>query len=220
MKYEVKGMPSFMKDELKKKDEEKLEEMKREIDEAEAAEEEDAAEEAARDVREETAEGSREGTEEAENGADDPVKRAEKLEADLAEKDAQMLRLRADFDNFRRRSAKEREELAAVVTQGILTDMLPLLDNFERALLAEGSDLDSFRAGVSMIYKQMTEAFAKNGLEVIDTKDKKFDPNFHQAVMRVQDPEKEDDTIEQELQKGYMVKGRVIRPSMVQVVSN
>ena len=217
MKYEVKGMPSFMKDELKKKDQEKLEEMKREIDEAEAA---DAAEDAADDVRAETAEGNREGTEEAENGADDPVKRAEKLEADLAEKDAQMLRLRADFDNFRRRSAKEREELAAVVTQGILTDMLPLLDNFERALLAEGSDLDSFRAGVSMIYKQMTEALAKNGLEVIDTKDKKFDPNFHQAVMRVQDPEKEDDTIEQELQKGYMVKGRVIRPSMVQVVSN
>ena len=210
-------MPSFMKDELKKKDEEKLEEMKREIDEAEAA---DAAEDAADDVRAETAEGSREGTEEAENGADDPVKRAEKLEADLAEKDAQMLRLRADFDNFRRRSVKEREELAAVVTQGILTDMLPLLDNFERALLAEGSDLDSFRAGVSMIYKQMQEALAKNGLEVIDTKDKKFDPNFHQAVMRVQDPEKEDDTIEQELQKGYMVKGRVIRPSMVQVVSN
>ena len=210
-------MPSFMKDEMKKKDEEKLEEMKREIDEAEAA---DAAEDAADDVRAETSEGSREGTEEAENGADDPVKRAEKLEADLAEKDAQMLRLRADFDNFRRRSAKEREELAAVVTQGILTDMLPLLDNFERALSAEGSDLDSFRAGVSMIYKQMQEALAKNGLEVIDTKDKKFDPNFHQAVMRVQDPEKEDDTIEQELQKGYMVKGRVIRPSMVQVVSN
>lgn len=207
-------MPSFMKDELKKKDEEKLEEMKREIDEAELAGE------AADDTGEETAEGSHEGTEEAENGADDPAKRAEKLEADLAEKDAQMLRLRADFDNFRRRSAKEREELAAVVTQGILTDMLPLLDNFERALLAEGSGLDSFRAGVSMIYKQMTEAFAKNGLEVIDTKDKKFDPNFHQAVMRVQDPEKEDDTIEQELQKGYMVKGRVIRPSMVQVVSN
>lgn len=210
-------MPSFMKDELKKKDEEKLEEMKREIDEAEAA---DAAEDAADDVRAETSEGSREGTEEAENGADDPVKRAEKLEADLAEKDAQMLRLRADFDNFRRRSAKEREELAAVVTQGILTDMLPLLDNFERALSAEGSDLDSFRAGVSMIYKQMQEALAKNGLEVIDTKDKKFDPNFHQAVMRVQDSEKEDDTIEQELQKGYMAKGRVIRPSMVQVVSN
>ena len=208
-------MPSFMKDEMKKKDEEKLEEMKREIDEAEAAEEAepDAVEAAA-------AEGSPEGTEEAGESADDPAQLREKLEADLAEKDAQMLRLRADFDNFRRRSAKEREELAAVVTQGILTDMLPLLDNFERALSAEGSDLESFRAGVSMIYKQMQEALAKNGLEAIDTAGKKFDPTFHQAVMRVQDPEKEDEMIEQELQKGYMVKGRVIRPSMVQVVSN
>ena len=83
-------MPSFMKDELKKKDEEMLEEMQREIDEAELAGE------AADDTCEETAEGNHEGTEEAENGADDPAKRAEKLEADLAEKDAQMLRLRAD----------------------------------------------------------------------------------------------------------------------------
>ena len=215
MKYEVKGMPSFMKDEMKKKDEEKLEEMKREIDEAEAAE----AAEATDELRSETAEESPAGFEEAAESADE-AKDREKLEADLQEKDAQMLRLRADFDNFRRRSAKEREELAAVVTQGILADMLPLLDNFERALAAEGSDLESFRAGVSMIYKQMQEVLAKNGLEVIDTKDKKFDPNFHQAVVRVQDPEKEDDTIEQELQKGYMVKGRVIRPSMVQVVSN
>ena len=212
MKYEVKGMPSFMKDEMKKKDEEKLEEMKREIDEAEATEATD-------EIRSETAEESPARFEEAAESADE-AKDREKLEADLQEKDAQMLRLRADFDNFRRRSAKEREELAAVVTQGILADMLPLLDNFERALAAEGSDLESFRAGVSMIYKQMQEVLAKNGLEVIDTKDKKFDPNFHQAVMRVQDPEKEDDTIEQELQKGYMVKGRVIRPSMVQVVSN
>ena len=208
-------MPSFMKDEMKKKDEEKLEEMKREIDEAEAAE----AAEATDELRSVTAEESPAGFEEAAESADE-AKDREKLEADLQEKDAQMLRLRADFDNFRRRSAKEREELAAVVTQGILADMLPLLDNFERALAAEGSDLESFRAGVSMIYKQMQEVLAKNGLEVIDTKDKKFDPNFHQAVVRVQDPEKEDDTIEQELQKGYMVKGRVIRPSMVQVVSN
>ena len=208
-------MPSFMKDEMKKKDEEKLEEMKREIDEAEAAE----AAEATDELRSETAEESPAGFEEAAESADE-AKDREKFEADLQEKDAQMLRLRADFDNFRRRSAKEREELAAVVTQGILADMLPLLDNFERALAAEGSDLESFRAGVSMIYKQMQEVLAKNGLEVIDTKDKKFDPNFHQAVMRVQDPEKEDDTIEQELQKGYMVKGRVIRPSMVQVGSN
>ncbi len=205
-------MPSFMKDEMKKKDEEKLEEMKREIEEAVSLDkEEELAPKAAKADEEPLSD---------DKLAPDPIKLVEDLRADLKEKDAQMLRLRADFDNFRRRSAKEREELAAVVTQDILRDMLPLLDNFERALAAEGSDLESFRVGVSMIYKQMQEILAKNGLEVIDTKGKKFDPNFHQAVLRVQDIEKEDDMIAQEMQKGYTVKGRVIRPSMVQVVSN
>lgn len=205
-------MPSFMKDEMKKKDEEKLEEMKREIEEAVSLDkEEELAPKAAKADEEPLSD---------DKLAPDPIKLVEDLRADLKEKDAQMLRLRADFDNFRRRSAKEREELAAVVTQDILRDMLPLLDNFERALAAEGSNLESFRVGVSMIYKQMQEILAKNGLEVIDTKGKKFDPNFHQAVLRVQDIEKEDDMIAQEMQKGYTVKGRVIRPSMVQVVSN
>ena len=87
MKYEVKGMPSFMKDELKKKDEEKLEEMKREIDEAEAADTADVAEEATGDVREETAEGSREGTEEAENGLDKVGATAATVMNSIGEKD-------------------------------------------------------------------------------------------------------------------------------------
>ena len=115
---------------------------------------------------------------------------------------------------------QEKEELSAVVTQTLLTDMLPLLDNFERAMAVEAKDIESFQTGVEMIYKQLKAALEKNGLETIDTADKKFDPNFHQAVMRVQNPDKEDDSIVAELQKGYMVKGRVIRPSMVQVVSN
>ena len=71
-----------------------------------------------------------------------------------------------------------------------------------------------------MIYKQMVEALKKNGLEYIETAGKKFDPNFHEAVMRVQNPKMEDDDIALEMQKGYMAKGRVIRPSMVQVVAN
>ncbi|MEX5285503.1 nucleotide exchange factor GrpE [Selenomonas sputigena] len=216
-------MPSFMKDEMKKKDEEKLEEMKREIDEAEAAEAggESDDEPAFEPGEAETAEGNPEDAEAAEEAEGGELSgRVQQLENELQEKDAQMLRLRADFDNFRRRSQKEREELGDVVIQGIITDLLPLLDNFERALSAEVPDLDSFRTGVSMIYKQMQELLAKNGLEPIETEGRKFDPNFHQAVMRVQDPEKEDDMIEQELQRGYMVKGRVVRPSMVQVVSN
>lgn len=143
-----------------------------------------------------------------------------KYEAELAEKENRYLRLQADFENFRRRTRQEKEELAAVVTQNLLKDLLPFLDNFERALAAENSDAESLRAGVEMMYNQLVEALKKEGLEYIETKDKPFDPNFHQAVMRVEDSDKEDGAIVAELQKGYMVKGRVIRPSMVQVVGN
>ena len=207
-------MPSFMKDELKKKDEQKLEEMQQEInaagnDEAEEAEEvENAASESA-----ET---------EAENqeSQDEAAVQLEKLTADLKEKEDRILRLQADFENFRRRTSKEKEELSAVVTQGMLKDMLPLLDNFERAMAAEAKDGEAFQKGVEMIFTQFTEILKKNGLEHIEVEGQKFDPNFHQAVMRVQNADMEDDDIAQELQKGYMVKGRVIRPSMVQVVAN
>ena len=98
--------------------------------------------------------------------------------------------------------------------------MLPILDNFDRAMAAEQKDSESFQKGVEMIYTQLHETLKNDGLEPIETEGQKFDPNFHQAVMRVENPDLEDDTIAQELQKGYIVKGRVIRPSMVQVVSN
>ena len=193
----------FEKDKMKKKDEEILEEMQKEIEESETAD--TAAESPA---------------EEAQPDAAADSEQIARLEAEKQESEERLKRLQADFENFRRRTRQEKEELAAVVTQGLLTDMLPLLDNFQRAMAAEAKDIESFKQGVEMIYKQFQDALAKNGLEVIDTTDAKFDPNFHQAVMRVQDPEKEDDTIAAELQKGYMAKGRVLRPSMVQVVAN
>ncbi|MBS7212716.1 MAG: nucleotide exchange factor GrpE [Megamonas funiformis] len=129
-------------------------------------------------------------------------------------------RLQADFANFRRRNEKEREELSSVVLQGLIKDVLPIIDNLERALAVEGAAGTPLHDGISMVYNQLMESLKKNGLEVIKAAGEKFDPNFHQAVMRVQDPEKEDDTIEEEFQKGYMVQGRVIRPSMVKVVAN
>ncbi|CUN34980.1 nucleotide exchange factor GrpE [Mitsuokella jalaludinii] len=208
-------MPSFIKDEMKKKDEQKLEEMQQEIDEAEAAQE-DAAEGSEEEAPEEAAAADAAMQEEIE-----ALKgQVDGLNKDLQEKKDRLLRLQADFDNFRRRSAKEREEISAVVTQNFCKDMLPLLDNFERAMAAETKDVEAFQKGVEMIFTQFQEILKKNGLEHIEAVGQKFDPNFHQAVMRVEDPEKEDDTVAQELQKGYMVKGRVIRPSMVQVVSN
>ena len=107
-----------------------------------------------------------------------------------------------------------------MVIQGFITELLPLVDNFDRAMAAEATDAEKFQQGVEMIYNQLTEILKNKGMEVIDVTDAKFDPNFHQAVMRVQNPDLEDDTIAAELQKGYMVKGKVIRPSMVQVVAN
>lgn len=199
-----------MKDEMKKKDEQKLDEMQQEIDEAEA--------EVNADAKAEKTSEADDSAEKADRENEDS--QAEKLAAELKEKEDRILRLQADFDNFRRRSAKEKEEISAVVTQGILKDMLPLLDNFERAMAAETTDGEAFQKGVEMIFTQLGEILKKNGLEKIETKGQKFDPNFHQAVMRVQNEELEDDDIAQELQKGYMVKGRVIRPSMVQVVAN
>ncbi|MBR5910249.1 MAG: nucleotide exchange factor GrpE [Schwartzia sp.] len=206
---------------MKKKDEASLEDMKEQIEEALAKETEerrafnqDAAEAPSEDAKGDAAETQ------AGEAPEDVDTLREKYEAELAEKENRYLRLQADFENFRRRTRQEKEELAAVVTQNLLKDMLPFLDNFERALAAEGSDEGGLRAGVEMMYKQMVEALKKEGLEYIETKGKPFDTNFHQAVMRVEDAEKEDGTIVAELQKGYMVKGRVIRPSMVQVVGN
>ena len=199
----------FEKDKMKKKDEEILEEMQKQIDEA-AAEEAETAEEAVEEAVEEAA---------AEE-AHEPAEAELALAAKVTETEERLKRLQADFENFRRRTRQEKDELANMVTQDIIKDLLPMIDNFERAIAAEATDTASFQQGIEMIYKQLMEILAGKGMEVINTADAKFDPNFHQAVMRVQNPELEDDTIAMELQKGYMVKGKVVRPSMVQVVSN
>ena len=146
--------------------------------------------------------------------------KAAALEAELKEKSDRILRLQADFENFRRRTAKEKEELAAVITQNLLTDLLPLLDNFERAMTVEQTDGEAFQKGVEMIFTQLREVLDKHGLQSIEAEGQTFDPNFHQAVMRVEDSDAPDGTITQVLQKGYQAKGRVIRPAMVQVAGS
>ena len=220
----MNALPSFMKDAMSKKDEQKMKEMQQEIDAAEAEEsaaEESAPETAPEDAAKDAADAAAPDAQEApEDDASALKALVESLQAALAEKDNRVKRLQADFENFRRRTSKEREELANVVAQDLLKGMLPILDNFDRAMAAEQKDSASFQKGVEMIYTQLHETLKNDGLEPIETAGQKFDPNFHQAVMRVENPDLEDDTIAQELQKGYIVKGRVIRPSMVQVVSN
>ena len=147
----------------------------------------------------------------------------EKLKAEIAAKNDRLLRLQADFDNFRKRTAKEKLELAATIEQAFLKDLLPLLDNLSRAsesAESDKSDAESLRKGIKMIRMETVAAMGKHGLEPIETAGKAFDPNYHQAVGTVKDDTKEDGMIAAELQVGYMARGRVIRPSMVQVVNN
>ena len=154
---------------------------------------------------------------------DDSQVEIENLKNELSAKNDRLLRLQADFDNFRKRTAKEKTELAATIEQSFLKDLLPLLDNLSRASEAaegENSDAETLRKGIEMIKKETVAALGKHGLETIDTKDKMFDPNFHQAVGSVQDETKEDGAIAAEFQRGYIAYGKVIRPSMVQVVNN
>ena len=145
----------------------------------------------------------------------------ENLKAELSAKDERFLRLQADFDNFRKRTAKEKSELAAVIEQAFLKDLLPLLDNLSRASEAvENADVESLRKGIEMIKQETVAVMGKHGLEPIDTFNKPFDPNYHQAVGTVKDDSKPDGLIAAEFQRGYVARGRVIRPSMVQVVNN
>ena len=154
----------------------------------------------------------------------DAAAQLEQLQAELSAKDDRLVRLQADFDNFRKRTAKEKSELATVIEQAFLKDLLPLLDNLSRASEAaennEAADIETLRKGIEMIKQETVAVMGKHGLEPIDTQGKMFDPNFHQAVGAVQDDTKADGSIAAELQRGYVARGRVIRPSMVQVVNN
>lgn len=130
-------------------------------------------------------------------------------------------RLQADFENFRRRTRQEKEDLSIVVAQNFILDLLPVVDNFERALgSAATQDAAQVLLGVDMIHRQFIQALEKCGMTAVEAIGQMFDPQKHEAVMRVEDAEQPDGTVVEELQKGYAVRGRVIRPSMVKVVGN
>lgn len=154
----------------------------------------------------------------------DAAAELENLKAQLGAKDDRIIRLQADFDNFRKRTAREKSELADVIEQAFLKDLLPLLDNLSRATQAaenaEQADVETLRKGIEMIRQETVAVMGKHGLEPIVTQGKPFDPNYHQAVGTVKDETKTDGTIAAEFQRGYIARGRVIRPSMVQVVNN
>lgn len=145
--------------------------------------------------------------------------RLAELQGKLDDEENRHLRLRADFDNMRRRSQLDREAAEKYRAQKLLSDLLPVLDNFDRALQVETTteEATSLVKGIEMVYRSLVEATEKEGLEVIKAEGEQFDPNFHQAVMQEQDSDKETGVIVRELQKGYILKDRVLRPTMVSV---
>lgn len=147
---------------------------------------------------------------------DQEIERLQQLTNDNEEK---YLRLYAEFENYKRRIQNENKINKTYQAQGVLTDILPTIDNIERALQIEG-DNDSFKSlqkGVQMVHESLLRALKDNGLEEIESEGQSFDPNVHQAVVQDDNPEYESGVITQELQKGYKLKDRVLRPSMVKV---
>ncbi len=143
----------------------------------------------------------------------------EALQKEKNELYEKMLRIQAEYDNFRKRTQKEKEADRKYRSQSLITELLPVVDNFERALNTEVQDdsTKSFIEGMEMIYRQFNQALLNEGVEVIETVGTEFDPNYHQAVMQVEDDQYDSNIVVEELQKGYKLKDRVIRPAMVKV---
>jgi molecular chaperone GrpE len=140
----------------------------------------------------------------------------DKLAAEAADLQNRLRYARAEFDNARRRAERERSEYLQFAAMDLVKDILPILDDFERALQVETSDRN-YAKGVELIYQRMSETLKKLGLEPIETADRKFDPNLHQAVERVETDKAEDQSILGEFQRGYNFKGKLLRPAMVKV---
>ncbi len=144
----------------------------------------------------------------------------ERLEGEVDELRDIHLRKLAEFDNFRKRTERERVEITLRANEELVRDLLPVLDNFERAL-GHSADADSgaFREGVEMIAKQLWDTLERQGIKVIDPMGDEFSPEFHEAVHRIEDESLEPGTVASVLNKGYLYNGRLVRPAMVGVVA-
>ena len=188
--------------------------------ETETAEKEEKAEEAAEKESAEKGADGKGGKKEKhrfrKSSADE--EKIEKLEKENAELNDRYLRVCAEYDNFRRRSQKEREALYADIKADTVTKFLPVYDNLERAL-KQGTEDEAYRKGVEMIMNQFNATMEKLGVTEIDCLGQKFDPTLHNAVMHVDDPEKGENEIVDVFQKGFMIGDKVVRFAMVKVAN-
>ncbi|HVO78707.1 MAG TPA: nucleotide exchange factor GrpE [Candidatus Bathyarchaeia archaeon] len=145
------------------------------------------------------------------------------LEAARAERAGyldRLARLQAEFDNFRKRSVKEQQDFRDYALAEALKSLLPILDSLDRALKTNAASVEDFRSGIELIDKQFHDALARLGVEPVPAEGEVFDPNVHQAVQMVDTDEVADHHVIDELQRGYRIKDRLLRPAMVRVANN
>lgn len=128
-----------------------------------------------------------------------------------------LARVQADYDNFRRRTRQEKEDFYKYASEQLVVALLPVLDNFDRALAAGGESVESFKSGVQMIYRQLQDILEADGLTPVQAVGEQFDPTRHEAVLQAETDEYPDNTVIEEFSRGYCLKDKVIRPAMVKV---
>ncbi len=144
----------------------------------------------------------------------------EKLKAERDTLLDRLARLQAEFENSRKRAAREQQEFREYALADAVKALLPILDSFERALQAVSEEKSEFRSGVELIYKQLQDTLGKLGLRPIPAKGEPFDPHLHQAIEMVETSDAKDHHVLEELQRGYKLKDRLLRPAMVKVAQN
>jgi molecular chaperone GrpE len=152
---------------------------------------------------------------------------ASELESELEKARAQSAsyldraaRIQAEFDNYRKRAAREQQDYREYALADALKTLLPILDSLDRALKTNAASLDEYRSGIELIDKQFHDALSKLGVQPVEAEGESFDPNLHQAVQMVDTDEVEDNRVIDELQRGYKLKDRLLRPAMVRVARN
>ena len=210
--------------------EEVLEDLEKDAAEKQAEEVSEAEETEAETEAAESGEQAEETEEsEAEDGQEAPAdekkgffkKKKDKKDEQIEELNDKLKRQMAEFDNFRKRTEKEKTQMYDMGAKSIIEKILPVIDNFERGLAAvpEEQREDAFVVGMDKVYRQMLTELDASGVKPIEAVGQEFDPNFHNAVMQVESEEYDSGVVAQELQKGYMYKDSVVRHSMVAVVS-
>jgi molecular chaperone GrpE len=153
-------------------------------------------------------------------GTEEPA--GQEIERLKAERDSlfeRLARLQAEFENYRKRQWREQQEFRDYALADALKSLLPILDSFDRALASDGAG-GEFRAGIELIHRQFEDTLAKLGVTPVRAQGERFDPNLHQAVQMVETTEAEDNHVIEELQRGYKIKERLLRPAMVRVARN